>query len=687
MMRRVQPGDDGGASAIDERWLDAIDARIAYRGPDGCGRFRDRTTIAGPDGDVIVEVAFVHRRLSIIDLEGGAQPMVSERGRDDDEGLIAVVFNGCIYNHGDLRRALEADGHTFVTDHSDTEVLIHGYRQWGEDLESRLEGMYACAIWDRDRARLTLMRDRFGEKPLYVRSGHAGEAGTVAFASDAMALAQLDEQGSEHGRCLPVDDVRWTGSYLQLGYNWQGRTVYNGFAARTGDGSGAATGVVNSSPGLVDALPHLLRSGSFDDAPGRPAAADDRRPVPISRSMTDDAITDAVESLLDQAVQARLESDVPIGCLLSGGVDSSLVTAFARRHRPDVRTYCLRMPEDAYDESHHAERVAEFLAVQHTTLDPGPDAAADLVHLIRTLGQPFGDSSILPTYWICRAAQSHAKVLLSGDGGDELFAGYDRYVAAQHLWRVRGLLTLLPKWVGARAHPKHMRHRIGRLITIAREYPAAGVLAFESIFSQDDIQALLGGAHDAAAPGMPRFHARHHHVSPAAALRQIDLQSYLPDDLLCKVDTASMACGIEVRCPMLDRTVTAAALQLPMRRLMPRGERKSILRRIARRHLPPAVVDRPKMGFAIPIDSWFRTDVGGMQSLLLERLGGEDAFGPLDLDPAVVERLMNDHIDGRAQHGQRLFCLLTLAIWAQEVLPLLDSAACAASDPPLARPR
>ena len=626
---------------IPDAWVDAIDARIAHRGPDGHGRFRDRVK---PRGRPAVEVALVHRRLAVIDPDGGAQPMVSQQGRQPKEGLIAVVFNGCIYNHRELRGKLKAAGHTFVTDHSDTEVLIAGHRQWGNRLQEHLEGMYAYAIWDRKAASLTLARDWFGEKPLYHHVEADGEGVKLLIASsDAQAAAPPPPPPPPESKGLDAPELgRWVRQYLQLGYAWRGRTV-----------SRAGMRVVNVEP----SNPFV---GGGSDPPSR-----------------EPADPDEIERLIEQAVARRLEADVPLGCFLSGGVDSSLIAFFAKKHKPDLRTFSVQMPDPRYDESHFAQQVADRLDVDHTTLSVAANPAQDLVKLIRILGQPFGDSSILPTYWVSRAAREHVTVALGGDGGDELFAGYERYLAAPKLARYAQWLSRIPARLGRRAHPKSRLAKLGRLGAMARDFPALGVLATESIFTQPQIDRLLGAAppedgfsRDVAAGdedtlddwlGVPRWDAGD---DAMAALRLADLAGYLPNDLLCKVDTASMAVALEVRCPYLDRDLATALLATPIHRLVPGGQRKGLLRRIARRHLPAEIVDRPKMGFAIPIGRWFHTDFGGMRTLLLDHLRSADPFGPIHLERREVRRLIQEHMSGECDHGQRLFALMTLSIWA-----------------------
>jgi asparagine synthase (glutamine-hydrolysing) len=654
---------------IPEEWLDLIDARIAWRGPDGHGRFRDRVEVAddkAPGGKRIVEVAFVHRRLSIIDHEGGNQPMVSHRGRNESEGLVAVVFNGCIYNHRELRKELEVRGHRFVTDHSDTEVLVHGWREWGDLLPLHLKGMFAFAVWDRARTRMLLTRDLFGEKPLYISQGFASvlpETSVLfAFSSEPLALIQLQlpssppdplpqlsttrlgEEPSSHAG--NHDPVQWTQWYLQLGYITTGAGVVDG------EGNGAAD-VPAGCQLQLKATTSIVQENR-------------RQRIDFDDGSDGDA---RIEILMKNAVARQLEADVPLGCFLSGGVDSSLVAAFAKHVRTDVRTFTVRMPDIRYDESECAARAAAHLKTDHTTLTVSPKPADDLIKLVEKLGQPFGDSSILPTYWVSRAAREHVKVALSGDGGDEMFLGYQRYLVSPILARWSHLLSRLRLSFLSGFHPKSRLHKLARLVNMAKEFSPIGLAAMESVCTLREIASLTDEPTHDPFEGESRVEA---HLA-IKSLREFDIQNYLPGDLLRKVDTASMACGLEVRCPFLDRDLARAALSMPIEQLMPRGQRKGLLRNIARKYLPSEIVDRPKMGFAIPIGEWFRNDDlpfpgGGMKTLLLDHLNSAEPFGPIQLNRKVVHRFIDEHMAGGFRgrdHGQKLFTLLTLSIWAK----------------------
>ncbi|MFO0860160.1 MAG: asparagine synthase (glutamine-hydrolyzing) [Phycisphaerales bacterium] len=630
--------------AIPDAWLDILDESIKHRGPDGQGRFRDRAT--RPDGTV-VDVAFVHRRLAIIDLACGEQPMVSERGPFPDRprnGRVAVLFNGCIYNHRELRRELQAAGHVFVTDHSDTEVLIHGWRQWGFELCRHLDGMYAIAIWDKASAGMQFVVDTMGEKPLYF--GHDWPRHSlISFASTIPALARLRKS---MGAGVVADSHPFGMSDL-LAYGfltgtdeWGHSSVntFNRVGSQNPLGAFAANGVVRP-------LAHPLAPARLPSYSARSSA-------------NTEAFTETnIEEALQRSVVSRLEADVPTGCFLSGGIDSSLVSLYAKRHAGNIRTYCVRMPSASYDESPIAEEVARLIGTTHSTLDCEGDPSGDLVKLIRQLGIPFGDSSLLPTYWVSKAARSQLKVAISGDGGDEMFCGYERYRAARLLQRWAGFLRILPNMSRFQRREKSRTTRMGRLVQAAKE---GGYPALLMIFPPSELRLLTGFRGRNPWPEDARGD------SVAQAVR-FDILNYLPGDLLTKVDTASMTVALEVRAPFLSSEIVQRSMRTPIATLMPGGKRKALLRHVASKYFPDAIVNRPKMGFSIPIGEWFRTDYGGMKQLLLDTLNSADPF-PEDLlgikiNRPFVARMVADHMDRRRDHSQRLYMLLVLAIWAQ----------------------
>ncbi len=658
-----------GVDGIPESWLDMLDAAIAHRGPDGSGRFRD--SAVRPDG-TRVEVALVHRRLSIIDHAGGAQPMVSERGKElpgggRREGLVAVVFNGCIYNHRELRAELEKAGREFVTDHSDTEVLIHGWREWareptkedngyGESPTDHLEGMFAAAIWDRERARLAIIRDQFGEKPLYQR--FLDKHGSYAFASVAGVLSELTAEEPETIERLAMTD------WVAMG--WHERTVpqrsvwlidenTNGWGLDE-DLSAWLRGEVPATQPVwltmllcgIGLVPLLVLWELWRLC---------WRPFRGTRLSGTRRWCDELEELLSKSVSDRLEADVPVGCFLSGGIDSSLISHYAKQARQDITTLCMRMPDPRYDESRHAELVARHLGTRHITLDVQTSAADDVVRLIGQLGVPFGDSSLLPTYWLCQAAREHVKVALSGDGGDELFMGYRRHAAARWLLALRAVAWAWPTGGYDERDPTSRDAKMARLIRAAR---GRGYTDLVAIFPSEIRRRIFRSP--GASCDVPRFFLRY-------AARWFDNHEYLPGDLLRKTDTASMAAGLEVRCPFLDSKVEWHAGTTFIGTLMQGNRPKALLRELAARHLPPEIVNRPKQGFAIPIGEWFRTDFGGLRTLLMDVLNSREPFGEagsvLDVDTHAVRGMVEEHMECKRDHGQRLYALMVLGVWAR----------------------
>lgn len=634
-------------------WLDILDEGVRSRGPDGHGRLRMR--LDRPDGGWL-DVALVHRRLSVLDHEGGAQPMTVLGGPAGTAhngqvacpacgpGVSAVIFNGCLYNHRALRAELEDAGHRFHSGHSDTEVLLHGWHAWGSRLRERIDGMYAAVVCDGTRAVVAAVRDRFGEKPLYVLD--LPEHALVAFASAPGPLAELARRVAGASALEPLALAAWIArGHLDHRTPWRRVTQVPPGGARTVPAPQAVAPTCEPAP------------------PGS-------RPGALPRELSREDLLDRFDALVGTAVSSRLDADVPLACLLSGGVDSSLVAAHAMHTAGALRTICVRVPGAGYDESDAAAAVARHIGSGHLTVDVDPHPARDLVRLIETLGLPFGDSSLLPTYWAFRAAREHAKVVLTGDGGDELFLGYERHA-------VPGLAPVLLSgvarplaWLGARAlsrrDPRSRRAKAARLADSCLHGAYADLVA---IFPTAELGRLLPGTPAPEVIGYEmRAGARRWRGFGTLDARRVDLEVLLPSDMLRKVDTASMLAGVESRAPLLARALADAALQLPARTLRLGGRRKGLLRAIAARRLPAAVVNRPKSGFAVPIGDWFRRDVDGLGTLLRERLLDARAWRGLDLgispSPARVERLIAEHMSGVRDHAQRLYMLLVLSIWA-----------------------
>jgi asparagine synthase (glutamine-hydrolysing) len=361
---------------------------------------------------------------------------------------------------------------------------------------------------------------------------------------------------------------------------------------------------------------------------------------------------------------------VPLACFLSGGVDSSLIAHYAKRRLGRLTTLCVRMPDARYDESRFAEAVARHLGTDHVTVECPTGGADDLVRLVQQMGLPLGDSSLLPTHWVSRAASEHVRVALSGDGGDELFLGYERYRAASLLKRWHRLIAIVPPGLFSDADPKSRAAKIRRFVSAAR----CGSPYLSAAFGGPELRELIGPAQFDAIIARNDYVARRWFDDDPASS---DTRTYLPDDLLIKVDSASMACGLEVRAPMLATALGEAALGATLLSLMPHGQRKGLLRQVARRYLPAEIVDRPKMGFAIPIGEWFRSDYGGLRTMLLDHLNSAEPFGPpslgIELNMRYVRQMLDEHLGtgpgGRVvrDHSQRLYMLLVLSIWAKWV--------------------
>lgn len=601
---------------IDPRRLEAMLRQVRHRGPDGeailsCGR-----------------AALAHARLSIIDHVGGAQPMSA--AATDRFGPVTVVFNGMIYNHRALRGELEVRGHRFSSDHSDTEVLLHGYRQWGHELPTKLDGFFAFAIWDEREQALLAARDRMGKKPLYFCRGD----NEISFASLIAALVA----GSAGASPVKIshDALR---TYLRLGYTFE-QSLIDGIEE-----------IPAAHRLMIDS-----RGGSRLESYWSP---------PAWESSSGDDHAPTFHEMLSDAVSRRLEADVPLGCFLSGGIDSSVVAAMAQqelkaRGGESLQTFSVRMPELEYDESAYAQITADHIGTRHIVVETAPraDFMSTLSHLIRQTGEPTADSSLLPTYWVSRAARQHVKVVLSGDGGDEWFAGYDRYhalrVLDRHGWWLRHVPASLTPPDGRR--PDSTRNRLHRLFHAARgRTPAARYRSMVHLFREEEISRLCPGI-ECEGVDMPRWPDCDDGVLAAMIW---DRSHYLPFDILRKVDRAAMPNALEVRCPLLDTLLVKWAGRISSRALMHDKRLKGLLRQVAEKLLPDAIVQRRKKGFSVPIGRWFRDE---LRQPLSERLfdGGLTRLG---LKRAPIDRMFEQHIHCQADHSHRLFALLTLSIW------------------------
>lgn len=601
--------------SADSGWVEGAIAALHHRGPD------DGRVWRSADG----RVAFGHRRLAIIDLSpAGAQPMV--------RGALCLAFNGEIYNFADLRRELEARGAPF-TSHSDTEVVLAAYEAWGAAGLERLDGMFALALHDAREQVVHLMRDRAGEKPLFYRH----EGGTLRFASELKGLLA--------DPALPRRlDAEALDCYLGMGFVPGERCILQGYAK----------------------LPPAHRL-SFNLQSGRAEVQRYWSPPALAADAKADlgALADELEALLADAVRQQLVADVPVGVMLSGGVDSSLVTALASRARQGVRTFTVSFPgAGRLDEAGHARLIANHFGTEHTEIVAEAASVDLLPRLARQFDEPVIDSSMVPTFLVSQQIRRHCTVALGGDGGDELFGGYSHYDRLLKLQRRAALLPLpLRRGVRAattRALPAGVKGRnwlqaLGA--DFAREVPLVA-----SYFDTRQRHRLLNGhavARDVAGFEVARATPRAGDLLQRAT--RLDFATYLPEDILVKVDRASMLQSLEVRAPMLDRRVLEFAFgRVPSALKTVAGGRKLLLRELARRLLPPEFDRQRKQGFSIPIARWLDGGVWRdfFRSTLLDAPQGF-------FDRGQVEALFAGQQRGR-DNGERLFGLVMFELWRRE---------------------
>ncbi|HEX8342092.1 MAG TPA: asparagine synthase (glutamine-hydrolyzing) [Tepidisphaeraceae bacterium] len=609
-------------------------ARIAHRGPDGEAFYlnhQEQITPARP------QLGMAFRRLAVLDCDERAmQPMTTLDGR------FTLVFNGEIYNFRDLRKELSTrdPGHVWTTT-GDSEVLLHALATWGEAAVPKLRGMFAIALWDEREKSLLLARDRMGQKPLYFTLGRW----SVAFASEPAALRPWADWDQ-------MIDHAALAEYLRFGYVAAPGTI--------------ETGIAQVMPG------HTLRINNtdrdawvqtpyFDPNAIGPATTGQRHGSGVDaliESATSPRHGQTWRTRIERAVESQLVSDVPLGVFLSGGIDSSVIAACARKHGP-VKTFSIGFDDPRYDESIYAAEVAKHLGTDHHAFHVTPAAADDLPKLAAAFGEPFGDSSSLPTHYLSRETRRHVTVALSGDGGDELFGGYDRYRAIG--LRVGWLRPLAPLGLRlARGHPKSTLTRVGRLLASASAPSAARYLDYVSIFTTPGLTAVL--------PDVKTPHARwfarewdalsFDHDATQTALA-IDRVAYLPGDLLYKTDRCSMLHALEVRSPFLDHDLVTAAAGLTRKQLLGGGKKRA-LREAFAADLPASVFARPKMGFAVPVGDWLR---GPLRAMLRDHLFAAGGFARGHLVMPAVERLVAQHESRQANHAQRLYALLMLELW------------------------
>ncbi len=584
-----------------------MSATLVHRGPDSEGTFVDGG------------VGLAARRLAIIDLTGGDQPIANE------DGTCTVVQNGEIYNYEALSRELERAGHRLRT-RCDTETIVHAYEQWGLGFAERLRGMFAIAIWDAPRRRLVLARDRFGIKPLYFRAA----GGELAFASelDALPKGELDLDALE--------------AFL-------------------------ATNTVPGSLSIFREIRKLPPGHTLTWEDGRVTIERFARPGPLpARAAEDEAeLVEECRARLRDSVRAHLVSDVPVGVLLSGGVDSGTLTALAAEETSEpVRTFSIGFEEQSFDELDNARAVATRYGTRHRELVLRPDAALLLPALAAAFDEPFADSSSLPTYLVSRLAAEDVKVTLSGEGGDECFGGYYTYVADLLAERVGGIASLARPAIErlpSSSRRVSFDYRAKRFARAAHLPPLERHEGWKEIFSADARAELTGRRHgfDPVSLDRARFAETAGHEL-LTRLQDVDLGGYLVDDLLVKTDRASMAWSLETRVPFLDTVVTNFAFSLPARHKVRWLDKKRLLRKAVEPLLPHGVVHGRKRGFSIPAAAWLR---GELEPFARETLSPETLRRQGYLRPEAVARVLDDHVSGREDLSRQLWGLLAFTLW------------------------
>lgn len=609
-------------------------AGLAHRGPDGEGEWREGQVWLG------------HRRLAIVDLSAaGRQPMLSASGR------YAITYNGEVYNYPELRQELEGLGHIF-RGHSDTEVMLAAFEQWGvEAALQQFNGMFAFAVWDRKERNLSLARDRMGEKPLY----YAESGGNIAFASELSALWRLPwldkavdkEALAAYFRylCVPAPATIIRGA----------RKLQPGMFYRWKDGEGS-----------IHAYWSVQRA--VEGGLNAPVALDFRQAA------------DELEKTLRDAVRIRLRSDVPYGALLSGGIDSSLIVALMQQEaRQPVSTFTIGFEEKSHDESIHARAIAAHIGTRHTEEILLPQDVMDLVPQVASLhDEPFADSSSIPTFLLARFTRKHVKVALSGDGGDELFGGYPRYFWAGRIEKMRRALTPagasvlasvaqgIPAglWNGMDRHilggklggAEGLGSRTRRFASYLRCPPEEVYRAIVSAWKQPT-EVISGECTENRVfdPDMGRYMM----LPWAARMMAVDQENFLPDDILVKIDRASMAVALETRAPLLDHRLVEWAWRLPLEyKLRGYGDAgKLILREVLYRHVPRSLMERPKMGFGMPIEKWLRKELRAWAEEML----APDRLTAVGLNADVVRRKWAEHLSGKNRRHE----IWTVLMWVQ----------------------
>lgn len=629
---------------------------IAHRGPDDCGIWIEPQS----------NIAFSHRRLSILDLSSeGHQPKSSRTNR------FTIVFNGEIYNYIELRSILLARGHEFQSN-GDTEVMLAAFEEWGiENSSTRFNGMFAFAVWDTKERRLWLCRDRFGKKPLY----YGWNGGAFLFGSELKALTVVEGTNFEINRDSLALQLRY--SYVPTPYS-----IYKGIYKLTqGTYLSLSLDQLKTPPSIFSAHPEVSSLSprryywaktAIERAKSKPFLSNENEAL------------EKFDLLLSDAVKIRMISDVPLGAFLSGGIDSSLIVALMQKtsHTP-VKTFTIGFKEGGFDEAAYARQVAQHLGTEHTELYLSSDEALNIIpNLPQMFDEPFSDSSQIPTYLVSQLARKHVSVALSGDGGDELFGGYQRYHQLLTVWNkiskyspqtrafAGSMLNKIPEWIYELAFKITAPFVGASLKTRNRGYKFKKLLEYIGESSPEELYRLLISHWDK--PGEVVTGTREPRCATVSrddwaqgltlleTMMQIDLISYFPDDIMVKVDRASMAASLESRVPLIDYRVVEFVWSLPLSLRCQEHTTKWLMRKLLSRYLPTQLFERPKMGFGVPIDSWLRGPLKDWaESLLDEKLLSEQGY----LNPKPIREKWTQHLSGRRNWHYHLWDVLMFQAW------------------------
>lgn len=597
-----------------------MNASLQHRGPDDEGYYQDS------------HARLAMRRLSIIDLQCGRQPICNESGD------MWVIYNGEIYNFQRLRAELEQRGHLFKT-HADTEIIVHAYEEYGDECVKHFNGMFAIALWDARRQRLFLARDRVGIKPLYYWVGKD----ELVFGSELKALML-------HPNVPRQIDLAALDLFLTLEYIPAPRTIYEG--------------IFKLLPGhLLVAEGAKLKMTQYWDVPYQPIC------------QSEEECAEILASLIKESVRMRLMSDVPLGAFLSGGIDSSTIVGYmSQSMREPVQTFSIGFEEDTYNELPYAEVVAKHFCTDHHVEILKPDYSNLAEQLVVQFDEPFADTSLFPTFLVSKVASHKVKVVLSGDGGDELFAGYDTY-RAENLYRYYGRVPrilrqrILPgfaEWLPPQPSKKGWINKVKRMVeggALDAALQHTRWMMFLNSRDKDslyrsDLRAILKD--DITADFFNGYFERASCFDHLAQQQYVDLKTYLADDILTKVDRMSMAVSLEARVPLLDYHIVEFAMNLPARMKLNGSRTKSILRHAVKDLVPQPVLEKPKEGFSVPMKHWLCTS---LKSMMLDLLSKDSLHNEGYFNHQIIEKWIREHLNQRANHSHRLWSLMVFEMW------------------------